>query len=210
MRINRRRVAAARRAYAALPPAHRRVLALRYVGDLTDAEIAARLGASPEAVADLVAAARAGLLHRPRPRVGRPALAVASLAAAAVSVAPSVHLPLPSSPASVPPPAAAGPRTGRLDGAGAPVPVAAVATVPGTRTVVAVSDPTVSDAANTPSHGRCTVCLPPGTPGPDKVALDLSAAGQGDMEIPVDAVPLCRTLPASIPNEAVRCVPGQA
>ena len=73
-----------------------------------------------------------------------------------------------------------------------------------------------SDLPNTPAHGRCTVCLPGAGPAADKVTVTLpkdvpTAAGQSrHVEVPLDQVPVCRTLPASVPSESVRCVPGHA
>jgi hypothetical protein len=213
-----RRLAAAQRAYGALPPAQRRALVLRYVDGLEPAAVADRLAVTEAEVDGLLAAGRAALVHR-RPAVARPLGVAATLAALAITA-------LPSAPhGATAPLAAAPPREGitYVDGDGPlPVPAAREAADAAAAAHRAVRAATVSGVTLTddltprrPGGSACrSLCLPktPKTGDTIRVALPTAVSetvGRRELTFEQEYVPLCEAVP-SAPVDAASCVPGSA
>ncbi|HEV2889725.1 MAG TPA: sigma factor-like helix-turn-helix DNA-binding protein [Frankiaceae bacterium] len=221
-----RRLAAAQRAYGALPQAQRRVLVLRYVDDLAPDAVAARLGMPVAEVEDLLAAARSGLLRTPRPLL-RPGAVARPVALAAVTAAFALTL-VPGSPGAVRSPSFAAPaREGITNVVGgdavaprlpeAPVPGAAPAVrVIRTVRVVPAGEVVAEPVRPRRPRGRClTVCVPKSPRTGDVVQVPLpepvsEAVGRQEIELRQDHVPLCSTVPANAAGGVARCVPGSA
>lgn len=223
-----RRLAAAQRAYGALPPAQRRVLVLRYVDGLEADAIAARLGTTAPEVTELLVAARGDLLRTPsRPQVTRPPVA-RPLAMAAVGAAFALTTLSPGGPSPVGTPRAAAPLPGATTTnvvGGEPValvpaevsfeaPEAATRVV--RKVVVNVPEQRAPETRTprTPDK-RCTgLCLPQAPRTGDSVRVVLpeaasTAIGQKELVLHQEHLPLCEAVPA-VPADAASCVPGSA
>lgn len=219
-----RRLAAAQRAYGALPPAQRRVLVARYVDGLTPAAIAARLGVTEAEVTDLIASARNDLLAVPRSPFVRPVALVAvgaALALTAVTRAPApggaspgVAAPLPGGVTHV----VGGEPLIHVDGTGTTAPRAdAAPNVTRRAVVVSVPRQRVPEVRSprVPSTGcKTALCLPSTPKSGDSVHVVLpeqvgAAVGQQELVVEVEDVAMCDNVP-SPPAGTARCVPGSS
>lgn len=212
-----RRLAAAQRAYGALPATQRRVLVLRYVEGLDPDAVATTLAITEHEVVDLLAAARTELLRPTRPHVARPV----GLAAAGVAL---VLTTLTNAPTGVHVPAQAVPLPGAVThvvGGDALVSWQDEAAAPGTdvgtrvvRGVANVPAVTVPDP-RTPTQPRTTcrsLCLPKSPKSGDSLRVALpgpvgDTVGTQELALEQEHVPMCENVPAA-PAGVARCVPG--
>ena len=211
-----RRLAAAQRAYGALPPAQRRVLVLRYVDDLPAPVVARRLGLDEAEVEEMLAEGRAALLRTPPKPFLRPFAAAAALTALALT------LPHASAPADLPAQAAPVPGTMTFvvggdaillasDLSDAPVAVPAQRALrpggTGAETPALDGDPRVR-----PRTTCRSLCLPRTPKSGDSVRIAVpdglhETVGTSEVALEQEDIPLCDAMPAA-PNNAARCVPG--